>query len=169
MQAVVVAAFAAGILLWIGAYGGSWLAWALAACALLAALALDVALWERVDLSHEHLWFQRGLAGRVHQVLIENIRDVKVQQADVRGLTLRRGRDNAYVRLKVRMRDRHVAALPKTGAYSGRGDVELVAAMIEERLASLRAEAAMRPVDPDLKLKRALKKLRRNADAAQAA
>jgi hypothetical protein len=162
-------AIVGGAMLWAGAYWASPLAWGIAVTVLVAALALDLASWQRVEVSAEHLWFQRGLGGKVHQVLIENIRDVHVEQTEVGGLTLRHGRDNATVRIKLRMRDRYVAALPKAGAYSSRADVEHVAAMIDERLVSLRAEAAMRPADADRDLKRALKRLHRDATAAQAA
>jgi hypothetical protein len=170
MQAVIVLAFAAGAMLWAAAYAASALAWGCAAVTLLGAVVLDIALWQRVEVGAEHVWFQRRLFGTVHQVVVDNVRDVTIEQQDVAGLSLRHGRDNAIVRLKLRLKDRHVVALPKTGAYRGRADVEAVAACIEERLKSLRAEAAMRPKDADSDLKRALRRLRRNmASAANAA
>lgn len=168
MQAVVGLAIVGGAALWFGAAMASPFGWTLAAITLFGAIALDLARWQRVEVGIEHVWFQRGLAHNVHQVLIENIRDASIELADVSGLTLRHGRDNATVRLKLRMKDRFVAALPKTGAYAGRAAVENVVRHIDERLASLRAEAAVRPVDPDRRLKRALKRLHRDPAAEPA-
>mgnify|MGYP002141142635 CR=1 FL=1 len=37
---------------------------------------LDLRRWERVAVSANNLWFQRGLGQKVHQVALENIRDV---------------------------------------------------------------------------------------------
>ena len=169
MQTIVVLAAAGGAMLWAGAYTASTLAWGCAAVTLLAAVGLDLALWQRVEVGAEHVWFQRRLFGTVHQVLIENMRDATVEQQDVGGLSLRHGRHNATVRLKLRLKDRHVAALPKTGASGGRADVEAVAARIEERLRSLRAEAAVRTKSADSDLRRALRRLRRNTAATSAA
>lgn len=166
LWAVVALALTGGAMLWAGAYWLSALAWGLAAAALLAAVALDLVLWQRVEVGDEFVWFQRHLGGTVHQLLIENVRDASVEQQEVGGFSLRHGRDNATVRLRLRLTDRHVAALPKTGACAGRAAVEAVAAHIEQRLASLRAEAAVRRQQPDSDLKRALRRLRRNTAAA---
>lgn len=163
-RAVLLLAACAGLALWAAAAFASPAAWSLTALLLGAGLALDLLRWQRVEVGTDHVWFQRGLHRTVHQVLIENIRDVAIEQADLAGPTLRHGlRGAGTLRLKLRMKDRHVAALPKAGRASGRFGVEAVEAYVRERLASLRAEAAMRPVDPDHDLKRALRRLRRAA------
>jgi hypothetical protein len=168
MQAVVALALAGGAALWVAAWSAAVPAWAAAVLLLLAALALDLVCWQRVEVGAEHVWFQRGLTGTVHQVLIENVRDAGVDHLPAHGVSLRHGvRDNATVRLKLRMKDRHVAALPKAGP--GAIDaVEAVAARIDERLRSLRAERAVRRRDPERDLVRALRRLRRIADAQAA-
>lgn len=169
MLTVALLALAGGAALWFGAWQASPSAWWLAASALLAAVALDVTLWQRVEVGAEHVWFQRSLGGTVHQVLIDNIRDAGVEQRARRGFTLRHGSRSPQVRLKLRMKDRHVVALPKTGVRGGLPAVERCAACIDERLAALRsAEAARRDGVPDYELKRSLRRLRRNAHAVPA-
>lgn len=170
MLAVVLLALAGGAALWVGAWQAAPSAWWLAASALLAAVAFDITLWQRVEVGAEHVWFQRSLGGTVHQVLIDNIRDASVEQSERRGFTLRHGLRSPQVRLKLRMKDRHVVALPKTGVQAGLPAIEHCAACIDERLAALRsAEAARRDGVPDYELKRALRRLRRNAHAVQPA
>ncbi len=168
MQAVVLLALAGGVALWCGAWLASVAAWWLAAAALLAATALDVALLQRVEIGDEHVWFQRGLSGTVHQMLIDNIRDTSIDQGERCGFTLPHGRDNRSVRLKLRTKDRRVVALPKTGTHGGIAAIEEAAARIDERLAELREVEARRRT-PDHDLKRALRRLKRNAHAAQPA
>jgi hypothetical protein len=176
---VVGVVFGAGLLVWWGAMRGPW--WVLAAglLALVGALVLDLLRWERVAVSASFLWFQRGLRGKVHQVAIENIRDLEVEETDARGLTLRRGLQNRLCRLRVRLNDKHVIALPKTDAYSGLDDVEAVANHLRARLqistdrmslhdaehqANQQAQAlAERPPSPEQEMQRELKRLRRNA------
>jgi len=139
MLAVVALAAGAGVALWVGAYAASLIGWSSAAIFVVAALALDLWHWERVALSAQYVWFQRGLAARVHQVLIDNVRDARVEERAARGLTLR-GRANRTVRLQLRMRDRIIAALPKTDAANGgREAVEAIAELINEQIAHIRA------------------------------
>ena len=134
MQGVVVAALAAGLLLWLAYVAGSaWLG-ALGLLGVLGAVALDLWWWERVTASASYLWFQRGFRGRVHQVLIDNIRDISVEEAEAGGFTLRHGRNNAVCRLMLRLHDKHVVALPKTDAYGALADVEAVANHVRSRI-----------------------------------
>jgi hypothetical protein len=133
MLGVVVAALAAGLLLWIGYVSGSGWLGALGVLGVLGAVGLDLWWWERVTASASYLWFQRGFRGHVHQVLIDNILDVSVDETEVGGFTLRHGRNNAVCRLKLRLNDKHVVALPKTDAHSALGDVEAVANHVRAR------------------------------------
>ena len=45
--------------------------------------ALDLWWWQRVTASASYLWFQRGFCGHVHQVLIDNILDISVDETEV--------------------------------------------------------------------------------------
>jgi len=135
---VMAAAVGAGLLLWLGvATGYSLFGW-LGVLAIPGAVALDVRCWERVAVSAHHLWFQRGWGSTVHQVVLENIRDVSVEEFDAQGFTLRHGRHNRLVRLSVRMHDKRLVALPKTDAHSGLDAVETVANMLRQRLHQMR-------------------------------
>ncbi len=176
---IVVAVLASGVVVWLGAVTGwKWLS-GLGVLAWFGALALDLLRWERVAVSANNLWFQRGLRERVHQVAYENIRDAHIEEKDAGGFTLRHGRDNRVCRLQVRMKDKRVVALPKTDAHSGLGAVEEVANQLRQRLRHLedreamkRSEAAAReaaqqaalaPPSADADLKQALRKLRAGA------
>jgi hypothetical protein len=180
---VIAAALVAGLLFWWGANRGSGWFWAAGALALAGAVALDLLRWERVSVSANNLWFQRGFGGKVHQVAIENIHDLAVEESEVRGFTLRHGIRNRLCRLRVRMTDKRVIALPKTDAYKGLDDVEAVANHLRARLqlsgdrqslqraskqASEAAQAvASRPPDQESELRRELKRLRRGALAPE--
>jgi hypothetical protein len=144
MQEVVALAAAAGLLLWLALVTGHVAWWPLPLAVFVAALGLDLLRWERVAVSANHLWFQRGWHGRVHQVALENIRDVNVSETDGHALTLRHGRRGRLVRLAVRMSDRRVVALPKTDAANGAPAVAAVAHQLRLRLAHLRDRAARR-------------------------
>jgi hypothetical protein len=179
MTQIVAIAFGAGALFWLGlATGWGWFH-GLGVLALAAAVALDLLHWERVASSANHLWFQRGFGSTVHQILIENIRDVTVQETEVGGFTLRHGTHNRLARLLVRMADKRVVALPKTDAYQGLDDVEGVANHLRLRLQQLadrqalqRSEseataaaqaAANDPAKADAEIRRELRRLRKDA------
>jgi hypothetical protein len=179
MTQIVAIAFGAGALFWIGlATGWGWFH-GLGVLTLAGALALDLLRWERVAASANHLWFQRGFGSTVHQVLIENIRDVAVQETEVRGFTLRHGTRNRLARLQVRMADKRVIALPKTDAYSGLDDIEGVANHLRARLQQIAERQALRrsqseasaaaqaaandPAKTDAEIRRELRELRKNA------
>lgn len=181
---VVGASAASGLLFWIAGLAHSgWLA-ALALLAWAGAVAFDLLRWERVAVSANNLWFQRGWGQKVHQVAFENIRDVAVEERDERGFTLRRGVRNRVCRLQVRMKDKRVVALPKTDAYTGLTDVEEVANQLRQRLRHLEdresirrsqargseaaQQAATEEPSGDAEMRRALRKLRRNALAPDA-
>jgi hypothetical protein len=144
MMEVVAAAAASGLLLWAAAVTGSRLAWLAAFAAFAATLLLDVLRWERVAISANNLWFQRGFRGTVHQVAVDNIRDLSVDESEVGGLTLRHGRRNRVVRLSIRMADKRMVALPKTDGHSGQESVEAVANHLRMRLQQQLDRAAAR-------------------------
>lgn len=178
---VVGAVLAAGVVVWLGGLTGwTWLA-ALGVLAWVSAFAFDLRRWERVAVSANNLWFQRGLGQKVHQVAFENIRDVNVEERDASGFTLRYGTRNRICRLQVRMKDKRVVALPKTDAHTGLPDVESVANQLRQRLRHLedresvkRAEhagheaaqaVAQAATAGDPEIRRALRRLRAGAMA----
>jgi hypothetical protein len=179
MQRVVVLVLAAGALAGWGTLAGPpWLV-VLAVPVFAAALWFDLMHWERVSVSAGNLWFQRGLRGRIHQVAIENIRDLSVEEEDKRSLTLRHGLNNRLCRLSVCMSDKRVLPLPKTDANGGLEAVEAVANHLRGRLQMqhdrARIEASQRqadaaalkiadePPDPDREIRMELRRLRRKA------
>lgn len=108
----------------------------------LAALVMDLQRWERVAVSGNSLWFQRGLGHTVHQVAIGNIREVSVQESTELGFTLRHLRRNRSARLNLRLADKRNLLLPKTDAVSGSESIENMANFLRLRLQQLR-EAAL--------------------------
>ena len=183
MLQIIGAALVAGLLFWWASNQGSGWFWVLGALALAGAVALDMLCWERVSVSANNLWFQRGISGKVHQVAIENIRDLTVEESEVRGFTLRHGTRNRLCRVRVRMTDKRVIALPKTDANKCLDDVEAVANHLRTRIqlsgdrqslqraskqASEAAQAvASRPPNEESELQRELKRLRRGALAPE--
>lgn len=107
----------------------------------LAALAMDLQRWERVAVSGNSVWFQRGLGHTVHQVLIGNIRDVQVQECKEGGFTLRHGHRNRSARLSLLTGDKRLVSLPKTDAFSGADAVENMANFLRLRLQQIREAA----------------------------
>jgi hypothetical protein len=176
MLEVVVLAAVAGFVGWLALATGSFWLWVGAGMVLAGALMLDLLRWERVSVSANNLWFQRGLRSTVRQVALENIRDVTVQESEAGLLTLRHGRRGRLVRLAVRMSDKRVVALPKTDAAGGRAAVEAVGNQLRMQLAQLRAREASRsasggaspPSPGDAELRRALRRLRRGVASPQA-
>jgi hypothetical protein len=144
MLFVLAAAVGAGLLMWLGLASGWALLWWLGALGVVGAVALDVLLWERVAVSAHNLWFQRGFRNKVHQVDLENIRDLSVEESESRSFTLRHGTRNRLVRLSVRMHDKRVVALPKTDAHGGFEAVEAVANFLRMRLQQIRDRALSR-------------------------
>jgi hypothetical protein len=179
MTQIVAVAAAAGLLFWGGLVRGSVWLWLGGLLVVVAAVVLDLLRWQRVASSANYLWFQRGFGSTVHQVAIENIRDLAVEETAARGFTLRHGTHNQLVRLRVRMADKRVVALPKTDAHSGLDDVEAVANHLRQRLqrlgdrraldrassdASVAARAAAQEgPQKDAELREALRRLRKNS------
>jgi hypothetical protein len=176
MMQLAAAAALSGVPWWLALATGAGAWWLVGVLAVLAVVAADVLRWERVAASADNLWFQRGFRNKVHQVVLENIRDLSVEETEVGGFTLRHGMHNRLARLQVRMKDRRVIALPKTDADSGLDAVEAVANHLRMRLQQLRdrerARRAARsaesvPADPeaaqDEDLQHALARLRRKA------
>ncbi|MBX3622566.1 MAG: hypothetical protein KF891_21580 [Rhizobacter sp.] len=133
MLEVVALVLASGVVMWVGM---TWhLGWvgALGFLMLLGAVALDMARWERVTVSANFVWFQRGFGHTVHQVAIENIRDVTVVESEAEGFTLRHLNRNRVCRLNMRMNDKRVVALPKTDAHAELEAVETLANLIRSR------------------------------------
>jgi hypothetical protein len=176
MLQIIGTAAAGGLLGWIAMAVGSVLVGVAGVLVVAAAVGLDILRWERVAVSASNLWFQRGFRGKVHQVALDNIRDLTVQEGEVRGFTLRHGRRNRSARLQVRLNDKRVIALPKTDAHSSLDAVESVANHLRMRLDLTRErDAARRPGNAerpstesvaarDDELRRALRKLRQGAN-----
>lgn len=123
----------AGVLLWAGTAGApGWLT-TFGVVLLLAAVVLDLQRWERATASANFVWFQRGLGRKVHQIAIENIADVAVQEDDVGGFTLRHGRRNRMCRVHLRMNDKRIVSLPRTDAHRSLDDVETLANHVRAR------------------------------------
>jgi hypothetical protein len=182
MQEIVLLAMLSGLAFW---FGLAWsIPWGAAGGVLLlgGAIALDLMRWERVSISVTYVWFQRGLGQRVHQVALENIRDVNVVETDEPGFSLRHLNHNRLCRLTLRMQDKRVVALPKTDAYSELDAVEASANLVRERLMMLSgkrpASARLQeekdaglttiPAVHDREMMRELKRLREQASAATA-
>jgi hypothetical protein len=123
----------AGVLLWAGStVAPGWLT-TFGVVLLLAAVVLDLQRWERATASANFVWFQRGLGRKVHQIAIENIADVAVQEEDVDSFTLRHGRRNRMCRVHLRMNDKRVVSLPRTDAHRALDDVETLANHVRAR------------------------------------
>jgi len=182
---VVAIVVVAGLLLGLGiTLGNGWVVGA-GLVLLVVALGLDLQRWERVAASADWVWFQRGLGQKVHQVAIENIRDISVQEDDAPGFTLRHGSRNRICRLNLRMNDKRIVALPKTDAHVDLDAVETVANHIRSRQELMQELASRRPGggaatsssrpdappppidtadgDADKEMQRALRRLRRQA------
>ena len=147
MRDIVLMVLGAGLLFWLAMLlTMPWVA-SLGILLLIGALALDLRRWERVTVSSDALWFQRGLGQKVHQVPIDNIRDITVTEADAPGFTLRHGLGNSLCRLNLRLQDKRIVALPKTDARGGLDAVETVANHIRTRqqLVNDRQQARNKP------------------------
>lgn len=181
MLEIIGVAAGAGFVMWLAMLLDLTLLWLAGVLVLGGAVLLDVLRWERVAVSGHNLWFQRGFRSTVRQVALENIRDVSVEESEAQGFTLRYGRRNRLVRLMVRMADKRGVALPKTDAHQGLDAVEAVANHLRLRLQQLRdrdrdrSRAADAPAASDstraqdAELRRALRKLRKSAAAADPA
>jgi hypothetical protein len=178
---VVGLALLAGLMWWVGmAWGFGWVSFA-GVLVLAAAVGLDLRRWERVTVSASFVWFQRGLGHKVHQVAIENIRDVSVTEAEAHGFTVRHLNRNRVCRVSMRMVDKRVVALPKTDALAELEAVENTANLIRTRLqlaedrdavkrsgergSEAAAEAGRSKPSADKEMMRELRRLRQQAQA----
>lgn len=169
----------AGLLLWLGStFAPAWLA-NFGVVLLLAAVVLDLMHWERATASANFVWFQRGLRRKVHQVAIENIVDVAVEEQDTPGFTLRHATHNRTCRVHLRLKDKQVVSLPRTDAHRGLDDVETLANHVRARLQimgehdklaragkdsrSAAPQAHREPSDAEREMRRELKRLRSQA------
>ena len=133
MLQVIALALCGGLLFWCALqWGPGWL-WMLGLLAVAAAVALDLLRWERVSVTANYLWFQRGLRGVVTQVAIENILELSVEEADVGGFTLLHGTHNRLCRLQVGLKDKGSVELPWTDGYTGLDEVETMANHVRAR------------------------------------
>jgi hypothetical protein len=183
MLEIVGLAIASGIVMWVGmTWNMGWVG-ALGVLMLLGAVALDLSRWERVTVSANFVWFQRGFGRKVHQVAIENIRDVTVVESDVQGFTPRHLNRNRICRLNMRMNDKRVVALPKTDAHGELEAVEALANHIRSRQqlsgdraavkrsgdegSEAAARAAREPATTDREMMRELRRLRQKAQSPE--
>ncbi len=172
----------AGVLLGLGAtVAPDWVG-ALGAGLLPAAVVLDLLRWERASASASDVWFQRGVSRKVHQVAIENIRDVAVQEEDAGGFTLLHGKNNRVCRVLLRLHDKRIVSLPRTDTWLGLDAVEALANHVRARLQLLGERAGIERAarDSDMAplaaepnqspeeraLRQELKRVRREARAA---
>ncbi len=180
---IVVLVGAAALLLGLGAtLAPDWVG-ALGAGLLPAAVVLDLLRWERATASANFVWFQRGVSRKVHQIAIENIRDVAVQEEEAGGFTLLHGKNNRVCRVLLRLHDKRIVSLPRTDTWRGLDAVEGLANHVRARLlllgeragieraerdsdmAPLAAEPAQSP--EERALRQELKRVRRAARAAE--
>lgn len=130
---VATAGLAWGLGLVWNSFFSSWLMFT-GVMAIMAAIVMDLQRWERVAVTANSVWFQRGFGHNVHHISLNQIREVLVQEKNEHGATLRRWRNNRSVRLAIRMADRRLVALPKTDAFSGRKTIETMADFLRHRL-----------------------------------
>lgn len=180
MLEVAALAMASGLVMWAAsAFQLGWL-WAIAIALLVGAVALDILRWQRVTSGASYVWYQEGLRGQVHQVAIDNIAEVSVDEQDVPGsFTLRHLKNNRVCRLLLEMKEGKPLKLPKTNAADGLESVEALAnhirtrqQFIEERQKVNRSsddgskaaqQVAQQPSSVDAELARELRRLRKQA------
>ena len=89
------------------------------------------------------MWFQAGWGAPISSTAIADVDDLRIQESDVGGLSLRHGRSNRVARLWLRRHDREVVGLAITDAQTGEEDVEECANRIRERIAQGLSQAAL--------------------------
>ncbi len=122
------------------------------ALGVLAALAVDLQRWERVAVSVDSVWIQRGLGQAVQRVLISSICDVQVHEFGEVGFTLRHGFRNRSARVSLLLSNRYLI-LPKTDAWTGGEAVEKMVDFLVLRLQKMQpAEQSLAPIAPSTAL-----------------
>jgi hypothetical protein len=140
MHEVVALVLVSGVVAWVAILMSSWWLGTLSSVLLLGAIGLDVWRWQRVTVSANDLFFQRGWRQKVHRVSLAKIRIIEVSEASAPGWTLRHGPRNRLCRLTIRLSDKRQLALPKTDAKSELDAVEGVANHVRQRLTLSRKE-----------------------------
>lgn len=133
----------AGVLLWLALVVGGAFFWLLLPAALGGALWLDLRLWERVVVGPSQVWFQPGWGAETQRIPIGEVEDLRIQEADAAGFTLRHGRSNRVARLWLRRHDRQLVGLALTDAHTGDEAIEACANRIRERIAQGVSQAAL--------------------------
>ena len=181
---IVILVLVSGVIMWLGAtFAPRWVG-AVGAGLVFGAVVLDMMRWERATASANFVWFQRGLKRKVHQIAIENIREVAVHEEEASGFTVLHGKRNRICRVHLKMQDKHILALPRTDSPRGLDDVEALANHVRARLLLLGERASIERAERDSDLaplaaeptltpeeramRHELKRLRRKARDAQA-
>jgi hypothetical protein len=182
--AIVILVLVAGVLMWLGAtFAPNWVG-AVGAGLVVGAVVLDMMRWERASASANFVWFQRGYQRKLHQIAIENIRDVAVHEEEAPGFTLLHGTRNRICRVHLKLHDKTIVSLPRTDTARALDDVEALANHVRARLqllserksieraerdsdmAPLAAEPTLTPEERTMRQE--LKRLRRKARDAEA-
>ena len=175
---IVILVLVAGVLMGLGAtFAPRWLI-------AVGAVVLDMLRWERASASANFVWFQRGYQRKLHQIAIENIRDVAVHEEEAPGFTLLHGTRNRVCRVHLKLHDKTIVSLPRTDTARALDDVEALANHVRARLQLLserksieRAErdSDMAPLAPEpmlspeeRALRQELKRMRRQARVGDA-
>ena len=133
---------AAGAIAWLALVTPLGVMWGLLPLALAAALWFDLKAWERVAVSATRVWHQPGWGAAKASWPIADIEDLRIEETDTGGFTLRHGRANRVARLWLRLRGRQLVGLAFTDAVTADEAVESAANRIRERIAQgLSAEA----------------------------
>jgi hypothetical protein len=147
--AVVAVAALGGAVMGVGAGSATGWGWVLGLAGVAAAVALDLLWWQRVAVSGESVWVQRGLRGEVQQVAIENVREVEVTEATAPLPSPRQGRSAQIASLRLHLRDGTQLDLPATDAASGLDAVEEAANRIRARQVHLGSRDALGRAEAD--------------------
>ncbi len=146
---IVILVLVSGATMWLGATLAPRWVGAVGAGLVVGAVVLDMMRWERASASANFVWFQRGLKRKVHQIAIENIREVAVHEEEASGFTLLHGKHNRICRVHLKMQDKHILALPRTDAPRGLDDVEALANHVRARLQLLAERASIERAERD--------------------
>lgn len=136
---------AAGLCIWLALVGSMGFLWGLLPLALAAALWFDLKAWERVAVSATRVWHQPGWGLAKASWAVAEIEDLRIEEADAAGFTLRHGRSNRVARLWLVLRGQQPVGLALTDAVTDDEAVESTANRIRERIAQgLSADALAR-------------------------
>ncbi len=146
---IVILVLVAGVLMGLGAtFAPRWLV-AVGAGLVVGAVVLDMLRWERASASANFVWFQRGYQRKLHQIAIENIRDVAVHEEEAPGFTLLHGRRNRICRVHLKLHDKTIVSLPRTDAARALDDVEALANHVRARMQLLTERKSIERAERD--------------------